>query len=327
VKVAEQSLAVAQQLLKDNQIRVDVGTMSPLDVTSAGSEVASRTRDLTVALTNLQFQEATLKNMLVKRANPQLDSARVVLKDKMPQPNDLDIPDVQGALTSASQNRLELQQADIGLENQDISVRFTQNALRPSASVFGFYAGSGLQGSSAESDSGIFNAFAQSFQATYPEYAGGFSLSIPLRNRAAQADNIRSQLEKNQLLITRQRSRNAIMVEVHKAVIGLIQGKAQVEAAHKAAALAREIWEGEKIKLEAGATTSYQVILRERDFVSAQQAEVAAMITYAKAMVEMDRARGITLDRNNIEYSDALSGKVAKAPRTPFNNVGVKEAR
>ena len=327
VKVAEQSLAVAQQLLKDNQIRLDVGTMSPLDVTSAESEVAARTRDLTVARTNLQFQEATLKNMLVKKASPQLDSARIVLQDQMPQPSDLDIPDVQGALTSAIQNRSELQQADISLANQDISVQFTQNALKPSLSVFGFYAGAGLQGSSTDSESGIWDAFAQSFKGTYPEYAGGFSMNIPLRNRAAQADNVRSQLEKNQLQITRQRSRNSIMVEVHKAIIGLIQGKAQVEASHTAAALAREIWEGEKIKLEAGATTSYQVILRERDFVSAQQAEVAAMITYVKAMVEMDRARGITLDRNNIEYSDALNGTVTKPPRTPFSGIGLKEGR
>jgi outer membrane protein len=327
VKVAEQSLAVAKQLLKDNQIRLDVGTMSPLDVTSAESEVAARTRDLTVALTNLQFQEANLKNMLVKKSNPQLDAARVVLRDRMPQPNDLDIPDLQGALASAIQNRSELQQADINLENQDISVNFTKNALKPSASVFGFYAGAGLQGSSQDLETGIFDAFKQSFKGTYPEYAGGFSLSIPIRNRTAQADNLRSQLEKNQLQITRQRSRNSIMVEVQKAIIGLIQGKAQVEASHKAASLAREIWEGEKIKLEAGATTSYQVILRERDFVSAQQAEVAAMITYVKAMVEMDRARGMTLDRNNIEYSDALNGTVSKAPRTPFSNVDVKEAR
>ena len=152
-------------------------------------------------------------------------------------------------------------------------------------------------------------------------------MNIPLRNRAAQADNVRSQLEKNQLQITRQRSRNSIMVEVHKAIIGLIQGKAQVEASHTAAALAREIWEGEKIKREAGATTSYQVILRERDFVSAQQAEVAAMIAYVKAMVEMDRARGVTLDRNNIEYSDALSGTISKTPSTPFSSVGLKEGR
>ena len=150
-------------------------------------------------------------------------------------------------------------------------------------------------------------------------------MSIPLRNRTAQADNLRSQLETNQLRITRQRSRNTVSLEVRKAIIGLIQGKAQVEAAHKAASLAREMWDGEKQKLEAGASTSYQVILRERDYTSAQQAEVNAVTAYAKAFVEIDRARGATLDRNGIEYDDALSGTVSKAPVTPFTLQGTNK--
>jgi outer membrane protein TolC len=322
VKVAEQSLAVAQQLLKDNQARLEIGTMSLLDVTSADSEVAARTRDLTLAVTNMQYQEATLKNMLAKKVNPLLDAARVVLKDRMPQPRDRDIPDMQAALKSALETRLELKQAEVNITNQDISVNYTEDALKPSLSVFGFYAGSGLQGTTLVSESGLTDAFGQSFKGKYPEYAGGLSMNIPIRNRAAQADNLRSQLEKNQLLIGQQRSRNTIAVEVRKAIIGLLQGKAQVEAAHKAASLAREIWEGEKVKLDAGASASYQVILRERDFISAQQAEVAAMITYAKAIVEMDRAQGITLDRRGIQYADGLSGKVTKAPVSPFNNSG-----
>ena len=327
VKVAEQALAVAQQLHKDNQIRLDVGTMSPLDVTSAESEVAARTRDLTVAATNLQLQEATLKNMLVRRVSPQLDAARIVLKDPMPEPRQADIPVLEGALTAAMENRPELRQAEINLKNQNISVRYTDDALRPTLSVFGLYSGSGLRGESSESSSGMTDALAQSFKGTYPEYATGFSLGIPLRNRTAQADSLRSQLEKNQLLISQQRSRNTISMEVRKAIIGLEQGKAQVEAAHKASSLAREMWEGEKVKLEAGASTSYQVILRERDYTSARYAEVGAMTAYAKAMVEMDRASGATLDRNSIEYADALEGKVAKPPVTPFTNRGSKEGQ
>jgi outer membrane protein TolC len=319
VRVAEQALAVAEQLYKDNKVRLEVGTMSPLDVTSAESEVAGRTRDLTIATTNLQFQEATLKNMLVKKVGPDLDAARIVIKDSMPQPKTVDIPEMEKALASALEARPELRQADINLQNQEISVNFTEDALKPSFSIFGFYAGSGLQGSSADSSTGLLDSFGQSFKGTYPEYAGGFSMNIPLRNRTAQADNLRSQIERNQLLITQQRSRNNIAMEVRKAIIGLIQGQAQVEAAHKAAALAGEMWEGEKNKLEAGASTSYQVILRERDLTSARQAEVAATVTYAKAIVEMDRARGATLDQNGIEYQDALSGAVSKKPATSFN--------
>jgi outer membrane protein TolC len=327
VEVAEHSLGVAEQLYKDNTIRLEVGTMSPLDVTSAESEVAARTRDLTVARTNVQMQEATLKNMLVKSVSPQVDSAQIVIKDPMPEPNQADIPELQLALASALETRPELRQVQINLRNQQVSVDFTEDALKPSFGIFGFYAGSGLQGTSTSASSGLTDAFGQSFNASYPEYAGGFSLTISLRNRSAQADNLRSQLEKNQLLISQQRSRNTISMEVRKAIIGLVQGKAQVESARKATKLAREMWEGEKNKLEAGASTSYQVILRERDFTTAQNAEVAAMITYAKALVEMDRSRGITLDRNGIEYSDALNGKVSKTPVTPFTLGGSKEVK
>jgi outer membrane protein TolC len=325
VQVAEQALSVSEQLYKDNQVRLDVGTMSPLDVTSAEAEVAGRVRDLTVARTNVQLQEATLKNMLVKSVTPQVDAARIVIRDPMPEPSQADIPDLQLALANALETRPELRQAEINLRNQQVSVNFTEDALKPGFAVFGFYAGAGLQGTTAAASSGMKDAFGQSFNASYPEYAGGFSLNIPLRNRSAQADNLRSQLEKNQLLISRQRSRNTISMEVRKAIIGLVQGKAQVEAARKATTLAREMWEGEKSKLEAGASTSYQVILRERDFTTAQNAEVAAMITYAKALVEMDRSRGITLERNGIGYSDALSGKISKTPVTPFSSGVSKE--
>jgi outer membrane protein TolC len=275
----------------------------------------------------MQYQEATLKSMLVKKVSPQLDAARIVLKDHMPQPSDLDVPDMQAALTRALGMRQELKQAEVNIQNQNISVDFTEEALKPTLSVFGFYAGSGLQGTSSVSDSGLMDAFGQGFKGKYPEYAGGLSLNIPIRNRTAQADSLRSQLEKNQLLISQQQSRNTIAVEVRKAIIGLIQGKAQVEAAHKATALAREIWEGEKAKLDAGASDSYQVILRERDFISAEQAEVAAMITYAKAIVEMDRSQGITLDRCGIQYADGLSGRITKAPISPFGNGGNREDR
>jgi outer membrane protein TolC len=319
VRVAELALAVAEQLYKDNKIRLEVGTMSSMDVTSAESEVAGRTRDLTVATTNLQVQEATLKNMLVKRVSPALDAARIVLKDPMPQPRTQDIPELENALANAMEARPELRQADINLTNQDISVNFTGDALKPTFSIFGFFAGAGLQGSSTDKNSGLGDAFWQSFSGTYPEYATGLSLNLPLRNRTAQADNLRSQLEKNQLLISQQRSRNTIAMEVRKAIIGLVQGKAQVEAAHKAASLAREIWEGERSKLEAGASTSYQVILRERDLINARQAEVASMATYTKAIVEMDRARGVTLERNGIEYLDALRGNLSKNPVSSFS--------
>ena len=102
VKVAEQSLAVAERLLSDNRLRVEVGSMPPLEVTSAEAEVAARTRDLTVARTNLQLQEANLKNLLVKRSSAELDNVAIVLRDQMPAPADRDLPNVKEALRPRS---------------------------------------------------------------------------------------------------------------------------------------------------------------------------------------------------------------------------------
>ncbi len=317
VRVAEQSLAVSERLLKDNQFRVEVGTMSPLEVISAEAEVAGRTRDLTVARTNLQLQEAALKSMLSKRVTSELDGASIIIKDPMPEPRDSDLPDLRIALGAALENRPDLRQLERNLQNQDASTRYTGNNLLPSVSVFGFYAGAGLQGNSADSQSGIWNALNQTFSANYPEYAGGTTWTIPLRNRVAQADNIRSQLEEQQLRVGLLASRNQVSLEVRKAVIGIIQGRAQVQAAHEATRLAREIWQGEQNKLEAGASTSYQVILRERDFIAAQQAELTAVAGYAKALVEMDRSTGSTMKRNGIEYGDAFTGTITRMPAPP----------
>jgi outer membrane protein TolC len=317
VRVAEQSLGVSARLLRDNQLRVEIGTMSPLEVVSAEAEVAARTRDLTVARTNLQLQEASLKNLLSKKVGTGFDDASIVIKDPMPEPKDSDLPVLSVALGYALENRPDLRQAERNIQNQDVSNAFTKNSLVPGVNVFGFYAGSGLSGNTATTENGIWDALGQSFKGDYPEYAGGSTMSIPLRNRVAQADNIRSQLEGQQLKVGLQRSRNQVSLEVRQAVIGIIQGKAQVQAAREATRLAREIWQGEQSRLEAGASTSYQVILRERDFVTAQQAELTAVAGYAKAMVELDRAMGATLRRNGIEFADALSGTVTKMPVPP----------
>jgi outer membrane protein len=319
VKVAEQSLAVAQRLYEDNKKQAEIGTLAPLDVISAESEVAARERDLVVARTNLQLQETKLKNLLSKKPDPALDAARIEVTTQMPEPRDVDIPQLENALTNAEANRPELRQAEGNLQNQDVSVTFTKNNLLPNFSTFGLYAGSGLQGNNNLVQAGAGASLNQSFSGDFPEYAGGVTLNLPLRNRSAQADNLRAQLEQDQLQVGLQRSRNQVALEVRQAIIGLQQGKAQVEAAHQAVRLARETMDAEQKKLSAGVSTSYNVILRERDLTAAQLAEVQAVDAYAKALVEMDRAMGTTLDRNGVQINDALAGSITKMPTPPFS--------
>ena len=131
-----------------------------------------------------------------------------------------------------------------------------------------------------------------------PACVVGFSFSINIRNRAAEADGYRAKLERQQTETSLQRTRNSIALEVRKAVIGLVQSKAQVEAARKATELSGEALHAEEVKLMEGASIPYEVIRRQRDYRSAQFAEVQARANYAKALVERDRAMGILEPKN-----------------------------
>jgi outer membrane protein TolC len=168
--------------------------------------------------------------------------------------------------------------------------------------VFANFGSSGLYGDRFFRDAngasivlpgGISQAFRQVRSWSYPEYAVGFSFSLNIRNRAVEADVYRAKLEKQQTETGLQRIRNVIALEVRKAVIGLVQSQAQVEAAHKAAELSGQVLAAEETKLLEGASTPYDVIRRQRDLLSAQFAEVQVRANYAKALVEMARSTGV----------------------------------
>lgn len=318
VQVAQQSLAASQELVDQTRKQEEVGTMARLDVVTAESQAAASQRDLIVAQTNLQQQETTLKQLISKQDDPALESATVVLADQLPEPQDSDLPALDTALRTAASNRPELRVAGNNLVNQDTSIRFTQNNMMPTVSVFGLYASSGLQGNTPLITSGTGDSLGQSFGAVYPETAYGININASLRNRSAQADNIRSLLERNQQQITLQNTRNQINLQVRQARINLIQGRSQVQAAHEAVRLAQLTLDSEKQKLTVGLSTPYTVVLRQRDLATAQYAEVQALDAYAKSLVALDQAMGTTLEHNRIQLDEALSGNVSTLPSPPI---------
>lgn len=318
VVAAQGALDAAQTLYRQEQTMVTIGTAAALDVTSAQAAVAAAERDLIVAQTNVQLQQAQLKNMLTKKADPELDAAEIEVTDQLPEPNDADTPDLEAALRSALSSRPDLHVSEQGLQNENVTVRFTRNGLLPGMNTFGLYAGAGLAGNNALSTAGAGQSLNQDLVSAYPEYATGLSITLPIRNRSAQADNLRARLEERQFEVSLQQLRQQIGLEVRQAVIGLIQGKAQVAAAHEAVILADQTLDAERKRLALGSSTSYNVVLRERDAITARQADITAVTNYARALVEMDRSTGSTLERNGIEVSDALSGEVAHRPTPPF---------
>jgi outer membrane protein TolC len=306
VRVAEMSLEVARRLYEDNKVRQELGKMSRLDVITAEAEVAARRRDLVVARTNLQMREADLKNILSKQMDAGLAAAEIETVDPLPEPRDSDIPELGAALRAAMSDRPEIRQAEGNVLNQAVAVKYAENLLKPTLVVFGVLASAGLSGNSRAVDpvtgativipGGITQAVRQVRGFDFPDYAFGFSFSVPLNNSSARADSVRARLEQRQDEVALQQTRNRIALEVRKAVIGLVQAKAQVEAARQAVGLAEQSLAAEETRLLSGMSTAYNVIQRQRDLRAARLAEVQARANYAKALVEMSRSTG-ALDR------------------------------
>ena len=319
VQVAQESLTAVQKLYNDTQRQEAAGVASHLDTVTAESEVASSQRDLLVAQTNLEQQETAIKQMISKVDDAELDAATIVVIDPLPEPREADLPQLEKAVSAALVNRPEIKEAANNLLNQGIAIQYAKNNMLPSLAVFGLYAASGLKGDSKTQSAGAAGALGQTFSATYPETAAGVSFGASIRNRSAQADNIRSQLERNQMDISLQNTRNQIRLQVQQSRIGLIQGKAQVEAAREAVRLALESRDAEQEKLREGLSTAYNVILKERDLVTAQYAEVQVEAAYANSLVGMDQATGTTLETNGIRLEDAISGIISTQPTPPFH--------
>lgn len=302
VRAAEQALAVAERLRQDNAKQAEIGTLAPLDVVAAEAEVASRRRDLIAAQTNEQLLEVQLKNVMARSLDSDLGAARIETTDSLPDPQDSDIPGQEEALATAMRNRPEIARAEGGIVNQKMVTEFAKNNLKPSLDVFAQYVG-------ASRDSVMSGAFGQIVRLDFPEYAVGITLTIPLLNRSAQADDLRAKIELRQSETMLQRTRNQIRLEVRNVLIGLIQAQAQVAAARKALDLSRQTLDAEQRKLQVGISTPYNVIQVQRDFEQAQFAEVAARANYAKARVALDQVTGEMLEKHGIPLDRVIRGQ------------------
>jgi len=324
VRVQRDALAASQRLLEDDQKQVDVGTLAPIEVTRARAEIASGQQALTVAETQLLQQETILKNALSKTGvlSPAVASAHVILTDHLHMPDTENLTPIQDLAATALASRPELTQFRILIQNQDIAIRGTRSELRPTLDVVGQLTNNGLAGQVNPLVSGASPFFiggygtvlAQIFARNFPTYTIGLNLSLPIHNRAAQADLINSELTLRQQQVGIQRLENQVRVEVQNAVIGVQQARAQYNSATQQRVLQQETVDAEQKKLDAGVSTTYNVILTERDLVTAESNEVAALSAYAKARVELDRATGQTLNSNNVSLDEAVTGRVARPP-------------
>lgn len=167
------------------------------------------------------------------------------------------------------------------------------------------------------SKQGLGTAQSQIFHNKFPIYAGSLTLTLPLRNRLAQAGHVRALLEQRQLETQMQQLKNAALLDVRNSYIRLTQDRAQVASASKARQLQQETFDAEQKKYQLGAATTYEVIQTQRDLVTAQGNELRALANLEEAKADYERALGRTLEVNHVSIADAKTGEVERATLIP----------
>jgi len=327
VKVKERSLALAQKTLADNQKQVEIGTLAPLDVVRAQSSVASAEQDLIVSRTNLQLQQLTIKNALTRNlpTNAEVMQMDVIPTDTVQIPEEENLPPIEDLIKQALANRPDYKQQQINLRNSEINIQGARNGLLPTVDIVGFYGGAGLAGSpntlvpgnAGVQGSGFGDAFTNLFNSTAPDKGLTLNITIPLGNRAAQATQIRSQLEYQASQLALKSLENQIAIQVRNDQFTVQQNRARVAAARKARELAAQTLDAEQKKYNLGASTYLNVLQDERDLAQAESNLVSAETNYAKSRVQLDKDISQTLERNNIKIDEAVTGKIQTNPNVP----------
>jgi|HubBroStandDraft_6_1064221.scaffolds.fasta_scaffold00137_8 outer membrane protein len=362
VKVEETTVSTDRQLYENNKKQLEIGTMAPLDVLTAESQLASDQQALVQAQTVKLQDETNLLNSITKNPlDAALTSVEIIPTTPLSTPDVVENLPIESAVKEAWTKRPELQQIEWNLKNDQIEVRATKNGLLPSLTAFGEYSATGLGGNATLTTStvptgfvpitsdpivdangnpvsfsspgpiylgspiyptvlktgGVGDALNSMINAQFPSFIGGLNLTLPIRNRSAQANNAQAQLNERQLEVNYREAQNTVFVNVRNAIIALTQDRAQVTAASKARDLAQQTLDAEQKKFQLGSSTSFNVTLRVQELTAAASNEVRAKANLAEAYVLFNQAMGRTLETNNITLADARTGAVSSSPNIP----------
>ena len=301
LRVVQEAVAVAARQHDEDLQRIDLGVMTPLDALTSASQLAAARLDRVRAETAMQQQVVLLKTFISKRMNATLASAALEATEELPDPASETVPDTPSSVVRALERRSSIRQAQLTVANQKIAEQYTRKNLLP---VLSAYVAMDLYGLAP----GTSPAIREIIRWTYPEYSVGVTWSLPILNRAAQADDERARLERQQTETSLQRTRRQVTLQVENAIAGVEQNGARVRASARAEAASRVAFEGEQERLRDGISTPYRVLQAQRDLESAQSAEVQARVNYAKALTAYDVAVSGLTERHGIDVDAAERG-------------------
>jgi outer membrane protein TolC len=321
LKAKQEALDTARRFVAENQRRVDLGALAPIDLVTSKSQLATAVLDMVNSQTSLSQDELQLKNLISRTGamDPILADVSIVPTGTVAIPEVDDTPAIKTLVAKAFANRSDLQSDQVSLKNTEISNIGTRNGLLPSAQGFAQLSNAGLAGTghvvNGQTPSlvgGAGTALAQVFGRDYPSEAIGVFASVSINNRQAQADFGIDQLQLRQSQLTTSGTRNQVEVDVTNSVVALRQARSRYEAAHANLKLQQELLDGEQKKFTLGESTSFNVIQQQRDLSAAKASELAAMVTWQSARISLDSITGTIIESSGVTLADAKTGRVSQ---------------
>lgn len=318
-KVKVETLRLAEKLHSDIKAQVEEGTVAPIELTRASAQITSTRQDLANASGLREEQEAILKNVITRQGHedPEVRAVRIIPTGTLEIPEKDEVRPVQDLMAEAIANRPDLAQAGVQIENSRIGLIGAQNLTKPQVDIVGTMLNNGAAGMANPfgplSNGTFLNGYGglldQIFTRKYPTYGIGLQVTLPLKNRVAEADLARDELQVKQSEIRLRQLQNQARLEVQDALIAMTRARAAYDAAVQSRVLLEQSLEAEQAKFEAGASTSFFVIQYASLLAQAKSTEVVAKSSWVKAMAALDRATGGILDRNNVSMDAAIKGR------------------
>jgi outer membrane protein len=331
----ERALAQSTQLTKDNRRQLEIGTLAPLDVVNSDSAVATDQQALVASKTNLEYQQLIMKQAIARNLNdPQLANAPVIPTDRISLERlaEEDMP-TEDLVKEAYVNNPQIEQAVLALKNNEITIKAFKNGLLPIVDAYAFYGANALGGhqnpaavnfeNNAPYPPGTFptvdygTAFGNLFNSSAPDKGVGVNINVTLRNRTAQADQARSQMEYRQTEMRIQQLYDQIRIQVTNQQYALTNDRAQVVASRAARDYAAQSLDAEQKKYKLGASTTANVLQQGRNLAIAENTLISSTAAYAKDRSLLRQLLATTLDTYGISIQGAAVGDLGKAPVIP----------
>jgi len=314
VDVAQQSVDLAAQLVNDNQTRVQVGTMAPIDVIQAQSQLATARQNLAAAQSTMYTSELALKQLIVGGTADPLWNTTVDPVDRpVFTPENID---VQAAVRRALSERTDVGIAKKTVEVNDVTVKLLRDQLLPQADLVANYglvglggtqlirAGTGIGGGAnpitGTVPGGYGDALSSLWGAGFPRWTVQLNVSYPLGNSSQEVNVARAKIQQNQVAAQLRQVELQVATEVTNAATAVQSNIERVQAAQAARDLAQQQLEAERSKFQVGMSTNYLVIQAQRDLATAQNNELQAILNYRNSLVELDRLQQTTLQNLNV---------------------------